>query len=134
MIKSNIGIASNIYIRSNPDIRRDIKYTEKITGAKLLNDISRRYIGLEAIPFSSVQQEFVSGNQICSFAKNGEMSFGPVMVDGNLRWVSRCEYASCPGSDGCVPHEITRETIFQDDTEDKKACRSSLKRLNNHTR
>lgn len=44
MIKSNIGIASNIYIRSDPDIRRDRKYTEKITGAKLLNDIRRRYV------------------------------------------------------------------------------------------
>lgn len=31
MIKSNISIASNIYVRNSSDIRRDRKYTEKIT-------------------------------------------------------------------------------------------------------
>ena len=58
MIKSNISISSNIYIRSDPDIRRDRKYTEKITGTKLLNDIRRRYVVFESIPFTMVQQEF----------------------------------------------------------------------------
>lgn len=120
MIKSNISIASNIYIRSDPDIRRDRKYTEKITGAKLLNDIRRRYSGFEAIPFTQVQQQILSGNQLCSYAKNGEMSFGPVMVDGILRWQSRCEYTACPGFNGCVPQVIPREPVTEDDAEEKK--------------
>ncbi|HOF68901.1 MAG TPA: hypothetical protein PLF24_05460, partial [Ruminococcus sp.] len=95
MIKSNISIASNIYIRSDPDIRRDRKYTEKITGAKLLNDIRKRYVGFEAIPLTQVQNQILSGNQTCAYAKDGQMSFGPVMIDGVLRWQSRCEYTSC---------------------------------------
>ena len=49
MIKSNINIVSNIYIRSNTIIKRDKKYTEKITGAKRLRDICEHYVGLEAI-------------------------------------------------------------------------------------
>lgn len=129
MIKSNISIASNIYIRRDPDIRRDRKYTEKITGAKLLNDIRRRYVGFEAIPLTDVQNQILSGNQTCSYAKNGEMSFGPVMVDGILRWQSRCEYTSCPGFNGCVPREIPRETVTEDDTEDKKSLQEFFKKL-----
>ena len=129
MIKSNISIASNIYIRSDPDIRRDRKYTEKITGAKLLNDIRRRYVGFEAIPLTDVQNRILSGNQTCSYAKNGEMSFGPVMVDGVLRWQSRCEYTSCPGFNGCVPREIPRETVTEDDAEDKKSLQEFFEAL-----
>ena len=90
MIGSNISIASNIYIRSDPDIRWDSNYTEKITGAKLLDTIRKRYVGFEAIRLTDVQNRILSGNQICSYAKNGEMSFGPVMADGVLRWENRC--------------------------------------------
>lgn len=121
MIKSNISIASNIYIRSDPDIRRDRKYTEKITGAKLLNDIRRRYVGFEAIPLTQVQNQILSGNQTCAYAKDGQMSFGPVMIDGVLRWQSRCEYTACPGFNGCFPQVITREPVTEDDAEEKKS-------------
>lgn len=129
MIKSNISIASNIYVRSDPDIRSDRKYTEKITGAKLLNDIRRRYVGFEAIPLTDVQNRILSGNQICSYAKNGEMSFGPVMVDGILRWQSRCEYTPCQGFNGCIPIEIPRETVTEDDAEDKKSLQEFFEAL-----
>ena len=129
MIESNISIASNIYIRSDPDIRRDRKYTEKITGAKLLNDIRRRYVGFESITLTDVQKRILSGNQTCSYAKNGEMSFGPVMVDGILLWQSRCEYTSCLGFNGCVPREIPRETITEDDSEDKKSLQEFFEKL-----
>lgn len=129
MIESNIAISSNIYIRSNPDIRKDRKYTEKITDAKLLHNIRKRYIGLEAIPFTNVQNQILSGNQTCSYAKNGERSFGPVMVDGVLRWESRCEYTTCPGFNGCIPKKIPRETVTEDDAEDKKSLQEFFKKL-----
>ena len=129
MIKSNISIASNIYIRSDPDIRKDKKYTEKITGAKLIKDMRQRYVGLEAIPLTQVQKEIISGHQTCSYAKNGEMSFGPIMVDGALCWQSRCEYTDCPGFNGCLPREILRETITEDDTEEKKSLQEFFEKL-----
>jgi hypothetical protein len=122
MIKSNIGIGSNIYIRSNPDIKKDRKYVEKITGAKLLCDIRRRYVGFEAIPLTYVQDRILSGNQTCSYAKNGEMSFGPIMIDGNVSWQSRCEYTNCIGITGCIPQKIHRESVVEeDDAEEKKS-------------
>ena len=120
MIKYNISITSNIYIRNDPDIRKDRKYTEKVTGAKRLRDMRQRYTGFESIPLTSVQEQILSGNQTCSYAKDGEMSFGPVMVDGNLRWQSRCEYTACPGFNGCIPQVIPREPIIEDDAEEKK--------------
>lgn len=129
MIKSNINIASNIYIRSNPDIRKDRKYTEKITGYKLLSNINERYVGFEAIPLTDIQSDILKGNETCSSAKDGEMSYGPVMVDGTLQWQNRCEYTSCPYFDGCVPREIIRETITEDDTEDKKSLQEFFEAL-----
>lgn len=129
MIKSNISIASNIYIRSNPDIRKDRKYTKKITGARRLRDIRQRYTGFDSIPLTSVQEQILSGNQTCSYAKNGEMSFGPVMVDGDLCWQSRCEYTACPGFNGCVPRAIRRKPATEDDAEDKKSLQEFFKKL-----
>lgn len=129
MIKSNISITSNIYIRGDHDIRRDRKYTEKITGAKRLNDIRRRYLGLETIPLTDIQNQILSGSQTCSYAKNGEMSFGPVIINGVLRWQSRCEYTSCHGFNGCIPRKILRETITEDDIENKKNLQDFFEKL-----
>ena len=129
MIKSNISIISNIYVRSNPDIRKDKQYTEKITGAKRLKDISQHYSGFEAIPLTDVQTQILSGNQICSNARNGEKSFGPVRLNGKLIWSSRCEYTPCPGFEGCIPQNISRTPVTEDDTEDKKSLEDFIKNL-----
>lgn len=129
MIKSNISIVSNIYIRNDPDIRKDKKYTEKITGVKLLNDICRRYIGFEAIALTDVQKQILSGSQTCSYAKNGEMSFGPVIVDGVLLWQNRCEYIECRGFHGCVPQIIPRKPAEEDEAEEKKSLQEFFKKL-----
>ncbi len=126
---SNISIVSNIYIRSNRDITKDKKYTGKITGAKLLKNIRQNYVGLASIALNEVQERILSGNQICSLAKNGEMSFGPVMIDGVLCWQSRCEYVECPGFDGCVPKAVTREPAAEDETEEKKSLKEFLESL-----
>lgn len=37
-MKSNITIASNIYVRMDSDIQRDIKYIHKITGKKKIEE------------------------------------------------------------------------------------------------
>ena len=130
MIQSNISIISNIYIRKNPDIRKDIEYVEKITGAKRIRAIQNRYIGFEMIPLTSVQEQIASGNATCAHAKNGEMSFGPVMHDGSICWKNRCEYIACPHfNKDCGPQEITRESLSGSDIEDRQSLQDFSKKL-----
>ena len=129
MIKSNIGITSNIYVRSNPEIRKDKNYTEKITGVKLLKTISENYIGFETIQLTQVQKKILSESQICSYAKNGEMSFGAVMSEESLNWVNRCEYSDCPEFEKCVTQKIVRENAFEDDADDKKSLQEFFESL-----
>ena len=129
MIKSNINITSNIYVRSDPCIDKDRKYTEKITGAKLLKSISQRYIGLNAIPFSPIQRQISSNSLICSYAKNKEMSYGPVKVNGDLFWENRCEYTDCPRYNECAQKKILRDPVIQDDSEEKKSLQEFFDRL-----
>lgn len=130
MIKSNINIASNIYIRSDPDIKKDRRYTEKITGAKRLKEIKKHFFGLDRIPMSSVQEEIASGNTKCYNAKNGEMSFGPIMSDGAMKWINRCEYTDCRRYAKCVadrdPLTIPREALTEDHTEEKENLQKFL--------
>lgn len=129
MSESNIIIKSNIYIRSNPDIRKDRQYTEKITGAKRLREIKGHYVGLASIPFTPIQNEIVKGNQRCSYARNGEMSYGPVMVSGNLRWLNRCEYIACPGYNGCRPQNISRNRLAENVVEEEKSLQDFFEKL-----
>ena len=124
MFNSNIHIASNIYVRQDPDIRRDKSYTKKITGAKLLNELRQKYFGLESIALTNVQKQIVSGYQICSYAKSGEISFGPVMTDSGLYWQCRCEYTACPGIHGCVPRTVHRESIPEEDARETESLQN----------
>ena len=133
MIESNISIASNIYIRRNSDIRKDRQYTKQITGTKLIREIQKKYIGVDYIPLTDVQKKIASGNVRCAAAKNGEMSFGPVMAGGVMKWVNRCEYTTCIGYDECVedriPKVIPRESLQEDNTEEIKSLQKFIKDL-----
>lgn len=129
MTESNINITSNVYIRRDLDITKDREYTKKITGVKRLTDIRNRYIGTENIPLNDAQRKIMEGNQTCSYAKSGEMSFGPVMVNGKLEWVNRCEYTKCKGFDGCKPLHIQRTPIPEEQTEDIESLQEFMKKL-----
>lgn len=129
MIGSNICFKSNIYVRSDPDLRKDLQYAGKITGAKRLSEIQDQYTGLSSIPFTMIQNKIVKGNQRCSYAKNGEMSYGPVMINGDLRWINRCEYSGCPGIEGCRPQEILRDRITEDSSEEDKSLQDFFEKL-----
>lgn len=119
MINSNINISSNIYVRSNSSLRKDRKYVEKITGSKRLKEIKNRYFGFDSIPFTDVQNKIVSGNQKCAYARDGQMSWGAVLIDGTLEWENRCEYTLCPGYQGCFPQEINRTNVQETELDDK---------------
>ena len=95
MIKSNINITSNIYIRKEPVLKNDKQFLEKITGAKKIKALKERYIGFEKIKLSDVQDSICRGSSSCAYSRNGEMSYGPILIDGEMRWVNRCENTNC---------------------------------------
>lgn len=129
MIESNINITSNVYIRSNSDIPKDSEYTKRITGVKRLTEIRERYTGFENVPLSYTQQQLMSGNQTCSYAKSGEVSFGPVMVNRKLEWVNRCEYTKCKGFGGCKPQNIQRMPMPVEHSEDTESLQKFMEEL-----
>ena len=124
MVESNINIVSNIYVRSDPDIKKDRQYTEKITGATRIKEIQNRYYGLNRIPLTDVQNKIAQESSTCSYAENGEMSFGPVLVDGVLKWKNRCESSNCRIYEKCVsgrvPKIIPRESLAEEDIKEEE--------------
>ncbi len=129
MADSNINITSNIYIRNDPDIRKDREYLEKITGARRLRYIKNHYTGLRSIRLTEIQNQILSESQTCSYAKNGEKSFGPVMTNGKLCWENRCEYTACPGYNGCSPQNIPRKPSIENNNSEKNSLKEFLKEL-----
>ncbi|MCM1381795.1 MAG: UvrD-helicase domain-containing protein, partial [Muribaculaceae bacterium] len=124
MIKSNINISSNIYIRSNPDIRFDKKYRDKITGSEKIREIKKKYFGLTPLNVTDIQEKIASESISCAYAKNGERTHGPVIVDGVMQWINRCENVNCSLYDSCTagrePKEITRSTVPEKDADETK--------------
>ncbi len=102
MLKSNINIVSNIYIRRDEEIARDYEYVKRITGRKLLTDIKNRSYGVQAVRMTEIQEKIIKENTSCYYAKNKEMSFGPVMKDGDLVWACHCEYIQCSLYSQCM--------------------------------
>ena len=103
MHESNINITSNIYIRREEDIRKDKCYTEKITGTSLLCEIKQRYgRGLNRIILSGGQESMINGSAKCVYDDRKEVSYGPVLKNGEIRWENRCENSSCKHYDSCM--------------------------------
>ena len=101
-MKSNITIASNIYIRANNDIQRDIAYVHQITGKKKLRAIKAFCSGtMSSFKLTDWQEAILREDLACAYARNGEATHGVLRVDGNIRYVGRCEYSLCPRFTTC---------------------------------
>lgn len=128
MIKSNISITSNIYLRSDTYVVKDRKYTEKITGPQRLRDILKNDVN-KVISLTSIQQKILAESKPCSYAKDKEMSFGSVMINGNLEWINRCEYTACPIFDDCVQQKIHREPVIENNSDEKRSLQEFFEAL-----
>jgi hypothetical protein len=133
MVKSNINITSNIYVRSDSDIRKDIKYTEKITGSEKIRYIKNNYFGLATIKLTDIQEKIAKESVFCNKARNGERSFGPILVEGSMRWVNRCENIRCNQYEKCISKSefklISREIELEEDKKENDDIKGFLKSL-----
>lgn len=113
-IKSNITIASNIYNRASNLVERDVDFVKNVCGHKALTVLKSQLLGtLVKAKLSNVQLEEQRQGTTCSLAKNGEITHGKVLYNGNIQWICRCEYEKCPVFDTCDGRkaypQITRE-------------------------
>lgn len=96
MIKSNITIRSNIYVRKTKNIKEDIDFIKNITGYKALKKIEPYINGtLNSVKLSEVQKRELENGSKCSYCKIDEINYGKVILNGNLVWQGRCEYSEC---------------------------------------
>lgn len=97
MVKSNIKIASNIYITPAEKVEQNKDFVQNISGYDALKKFKERYISgsFSNIRFTSVQKEEVSQHPTCSLAKNKEHTHGKIRENGRFRYVGRCEYREC---------------------------------------
>ena len=128
MIKSNINISSNIYIRRHRDLYFDKQYIEQVVGANRLKEIKNRYSGsLSSIKLNKAQDEIANGTVKCSYDKSGEISYGPVLQNGSMCWENRCENISCAYYKICSTEQnfkaISREPVPMEDTQEEDDLR-----------
>lgn len=102
-MKSNINIASNVYLRTDKEIKYDNKYVQAISGHSALVKVNKDHLHLRnpTAKLSKVQEKELSETPTCSKAKDRQHTHGKVLKDGVLTWVGRCEYTLCDGFQTC---------------------------------
>ena len=141
MIKSNINISSNIYIRRHRDLYFDKQYIEQVVGANRLKEINQYSGSLSSIKLNKAQDEIAKGTVQCSLDRSGEKSYGPVLENGNIHWENRCENTACHLYQECSRSAhfkaISREPVPMEDTQEEDDLRQFMDiigiRLNDDT-
>lgn len=97
MVKSNIKIASNIYVTPNARIEQNKEFVQNISGYDALKKFKDLYSVslLSNVSLTHVQEDETSQPPNCSLAKNGEQTHGKISKNGVYKYVGRCEYNQC---------------------------------------
>ena len=108
--KSNVNIASNIFIRKNSDVIQDPDFVHNCRGRKALSELSQRVFGTTSgVKLTQTQNNELQDDVSCALAYDKQMTHGPVLISGNIIWDCRCEYDSCINFAKCMPIPIVRE-------------------------
>ncbi|WP_195468127.1 UvrD-helicase domain-containing protein [Clostridium sp. D43t1_170807_H7] len=123
MLKSNITIASNVFVRTQKILEKDIDFYQNVTGVKalrVLSDKSVIFFKNNALP---VQINELKEGKSCSLAKNRESTHGRIKINGRDEWVCRCENFNCSQYNSCSKakgfKKIEREPINNISNENK---------------
>ncbi|MCL1831507.1 MAG: hypothetical protein FWG45_01190 [Oscillospiraceae bacterium] len=105
MLKSNITIAPNIYVRSSADINKDEEFVRQVYGYKALNALRAKLPKTKPNgdpSFTRPQTEEMRQNVTCRLGKTREHVYGKSEVDGKVVWSCRCEYNACHNYEKCM--------------------------------
>ena len=97
MVKSNIKIASNIYITPNTRIEQNKEFVQNISGYNALIKFKNLYSGRlpSNIKLTDVQEKEAGNPPTCNKANNKEHTHGKIKENGTYKYVGRCEYKQC---------------------------------------
>lgn len=109
-MKSNITIASNIYVRVKDDIQHDIEYVHQITGRNMIIEVYNRYCSftLSSLHLTHWQIRIKEAGCSCSYARDGQASHGLVRTNNRIDYEGRCEYSLCPDPNCAGRAKFTR--------------------------
>ena len=106
---SNITIPSNIFVRQQSDLHQDAAFVHNCFGRPALTTLKERLHGTELpLKLTPAQEEELEQGAICVQALDGQTTHGLVEVLGQLVWVCRCEFVSCPDYASCMPEPLQR--------------------------
>lgn len=119
-LSSNITVKSNIFSREGK-MSKDINFLQKISGHNALD--KARELGILMVEnFTEIQKKEFFKDVKCTYSNEGDINYGKVCIDGQIKWDLRCENYKCENFSDCMPR-IRKEDI------DKKFKEISKRRL-----
>ena len=123
-IKSNITIKSNVYNRVSNEVENDIEFVKNVSGHKALAILDKLLYGFSIkAKLNDVQMEELRESNSCCLAKNGEITHGKALINGQVKWVCRCEYRECKNYDSCKSQNanVSRRLEMREDEVDNNS-------------
>lgn len=123
MIKSNINIASNVYIRHTDaakcviiqeSLKKDPEFSKQIRGEKFLKELKEYSKSFQyGINLTDVQQNELQQGLNCVKNKSGEREYGRAKLeDGDIIYECRCENIDCEKYNSeCKPKKYNRTAL-----------------------
>lgn len=108
-IKSNINISSNMYIRKEKNgvpvyLDEDYAFVAQVSGRTALVVTKEKCSALNNAKLSMEQELELKAGAFCGSSGNllKEQTHGPVLVNGERKWVCRCENENCSQYQECM--------------------------------
>lgn len=105
MQKSNINLASKVYIKTETEEYDDIAYVEQIVGYNALNKMSTKAKSASfQLNLTNAPEKELKRNIPCTEMSNklNEQTFGAVEIDNEIVWSCRCENVVCDKYEDCM--------------------------------
>lgn len=107
--KSNITVASNIFIREHSDVKQDPAFVHNCRGRKALSELNSLLFGTNIqLKLTQTQDYERQQDKGCLRAYDKQMTHGPIWRGNSIVWECRCEYDSCIQFTECMPPLIVR--------------------------
>jgi len=101
-LKSNVTVASNIYVRAAATLQTDDDFLKNVYGHKALNILKTRFPKSFTSRLTRAQIEEMKQNVVCRVSKTKEHAFGKAAADGKTVWSCRCENTGCYAYERCM--------------------------------
>lgn len=107
-MKSNINIASNVYVRNGNSMSTDEAFLKQVRGRKALYNLVPANAPTTMLTKTQITQRDMPTHCKHKSNSNNEQTHGLILSNGNYEWACRCEHTDCEEYNSCMQNQFSK--------------------------